>query len=923
MPKSPPKHQSAPQASKFEHANWIWLQGDPAPRNTTAEFLCKFHASARNTKSATLLICADSRYTAWLNGSRIGFGPPRNFPQHYELDVHDVTQFLRRGANQFAIRVQHWGEGNIQSFVSRAGLIAEVRDESGRVLAATDSSWQARLSPSFQRITPRMACQMPFEEQVIAEESDWLESGNNDWPATVEIGPAGCKPWGTLAPRTIPHLTDEPCECVAVRVAGIASDPALVLALRAGPSLVPEQLSMNLTATDGMFATVLHVPRTGLLRIKHASMYSGPVSLVLDGVKLLFEQDEFDMLATREVAAGSHLLLMDWQGLAHDLDIGLALSGIAGLRQERLKNFQNAAWIMVDRPGKNRAKLRRSKDLKALIAAAPTWRAVAADAIPDRDVYMSITCRAVEPSSVQKPTLLPWSGGLLSGARHHRLILDFGKHTHGFIELEIDAGAGTQIDALGVEGINMDRIQFTELNNNTFSYVCREGRQIFTSQVVRGLRYLIVDVRPRGRMTSINAARVRMATYPWLPQGSFRCSDTRLNQIYELSTHTLRMCSSDTFIDATYEHALWVGDMASMILQVHHYVQGEPLLPERSLRLAAQSLERMPLVNSQVPSAWEDRPIPNWSFLWAMGVRDHFLFTGDRRFAREMLPALEQQAAFIQQALDAEGLFAMHGDVWHFLDWNGCENDHRHAASRTYAHENALAIASLKATAEIATALGHHDSARRWTGLASRITRAMRRNYWLPEAAAFGETRAAGETSSTVTASTQICALMAGLFPAKTVAAATRKVLDTDGPWLPTGTPWMWALGARLACEAGHAASVLPGIRRLWGQMLDHGATTAWEMFEGGHRPGLPTRSWCHGWSAGPAWLLPAYVLGLRPLDPGWSTIILAPQPGDLQWAEGTVPTPHGLIQVRWERQPDGKLAIHSTLPPGVRLASK
>jgi len=913
------KRDASAAQKGFQRAKWIWIKGEAAPRNTVAEFHCRFRAQGPKP-GGRLLISADSRYTAWLNGERIGFGPARNFPKHYEFDLHDLTRLLRRGENQLAIRVQHWGEGNIQSFVSRAGLIAEVADEAGRVLTATNSSWKARLSPSFRRITPRVACQMPFEEQVTAEETDWLDARCAHWPAAVEIGPAGCEPWGALTPRSIPHLTDEPWECVSLSEAGIASDPALVLSLRAGPSLVPEQLSMNLTATDGIFATVLHVPRAGRLWIKHASMYSGPVSFVLDGENLPFEQDEFDMLATHQVSAGKHLLLMDWKGLAHDLDVGLALGGIAGLKQERFGGFKKAAWIMSTKPGKNRAKLRRCKNLNALLAGASTWQAVTADAVPERDVYMSMTCRTLENGATQKSTTLPWSGNPVSAGRHHRLILDFGRHANGFIELKIDAGKGTQIDAAGVEGINLGRIQFTELNNNTFSYLCREGKQTFTSQLVRGLRYLVVDVRPLGRVASIAAARVRVATYPWQPKGSFRCSDTRLNQIYELSSHTLRMSSMDTFIDATYEHALWVGDMASMTLQVHHYVQGERLLPERCLRLAAQSLERMPLVNSQVPSAWEDRPIPNWSFLWAMGVRDHFLFTGDRRFAREMLPALEQQAAFIQESLDAEGLFAMHGEVWHFLDWNGCENDHRHAASRTYAHENALAIASLKATAEVASTLGKPAIAHRWTQLAAKMTRTMRQTYWLPKANAFGETRAAGRTTTTVTASTQICALMAGLFPQKASASAVQQVLDTDGAWLPTGTPWMWSLGARLACEAGHAASVLPGIRRHWGKMLDRGATTAWEMFEGGHRAGLPTRSWCHGWSAGPAWLLPAYVLGVRPLEPGWSKVTLDPQAADLQWAEGTIPTPHGPIHVRWERLPNGQLSIHRTLPPGVQV---
>lgn len=903
----------------FNEAGWIWICGEAAPRNTVAEFRKKFRVAGN--EPCLLKISADTRYTLWVNGIRLAYGPNRNFTNHYEYDEHHLAGLLRSGLNQVAVRVQHWGEGNIQSFVARAGLILEITDSNGNVLIATDASWQARQSPDFLKITPRIACMMPFEEQVVAGGEDWF-SERGTWPSAEVIGPAGCPPWGTLSPRTIPLLTDEPWDCVSLQKVGTTMDPPLVAALRVGKMLASEVRHMNLLNIDGIFAAELEVPRDGTLWIKHGAMYSGPASFGLDGVPLKFRQDEFDLIATRPVKAGKHVFWVDWKGLSHDTDIGLTFGGINGLKLRGNARSENAPWSVAPRPGRLRKAIRSAPDMKSLLAISAMWKPVEPEALPQRDIYQSITCRTIEEVAQDRPATLPWTGGPLTKGRNHRLILDFGRHANGFIELDIDAGAGSVIDAFGVEGINHGRIQFTELNNNTFSYVCRDGGQTFTSILPRGLRYLVLDLSPHGKPLTLLGARVRVSTYPWLPRGSFRCSDTRLNQIYELCTHTLRMSSMDTFVDATYEQALWVGDMASMVLQVHHYVQGEPLLPERSLRIAAQSLERMPLVNSQVPSAWEDRPIPNWSFLWALGVRDHFLFTGDHKFAKEFLPAMVKQAEFVERSLDDEGLFAMHGGVWHFLDWNGCENDHRHAASRTYSHENALAIVSLKATAEIAEAINQPEQARRWRKVARQMTADCRKAYWLEDACGFGETRAAGTTSRSVTASTQICALMAGLFPKTHAKSAVARILRTDGDWLPTGTPWMWSLGAKIAADAGRISEVLPGIRRLWGSMLDRGATTAWEMFEGAHRPGLPTRSWCHGWSAGPAWLLPAYVLGVRPSSPGWRSIQIQPQLGDLSWAEADIPTPHGVIRIRCERGTDNQLHISKELPRGIRVSS-
>ncbi len=94
--------------------------------------------------------------------------------------------------------------------------------------------------------------------------------------------------------------------------------------------------------------------------------------------------------------------------------------------------------------------------------------------------------------------------------------------------------------------------------------------------------------------------------------------------------------------------------------------------------------------------------------------------------------------------------------------------------------------------------------------------------------------------------------------------------------------------------ESGNDLDALNYIRLCWGLMLEHGATSCWEMWD-------RNTSLCHGWSAAPAMILPAYVLGVRPTRPGFREFLVEPRPGDLQWAEGKVPTPHGTIRVAWK----------------------
>ena len=76
--------------------------------------------------------------------------------------------------------------------------------------------------------------------------------------------------------------------------------------------------------------------------------------------------------------------------------------------------------------------------------------------------------------------------------------------------------------------------------------------------------------------------------------------------------------------------------------------------------------------------------------------------------------------------------------------------------------------------------------------------------------------------------------------------------------------------------------------------------------------------SFCHGWTSGPAWQLPAWVVGVKPLEYGFKSIEIAPNLDTLDFAEATVPTPHGEMTARVER--DGMdYTLYLDLPHGIK----
>ena len=107
---------------------------------------------------------------------------------------------------------------------------------------------------------------------------------------------------------------------------------------------------------------------------------------------------------------------------------------------------------------------------------------------------------------------------------------------------------------------------------------------------------------------------------------------------------------------------------------------------------------------------------------------------------------------------------------------------------------------------------------------------------------------------------------------------------------------------------AGHADR-LPELYGRWSQFLTGGYDTIGEDWRHGTH--------VHGWSCTPTKDMIFYTLGVTPAEPGYAAARIAPRLGSLAWAEGKVPTPHGLISVRAE---PGMVSVDSPVPMVVDL---
>jgi hypothetical protein len=83
-------------------------------------------------------------------------------------------------------------------------------------------------------------------------------------------------------------------------------------------------------------------------------------------------------------------------------------------------------------------------------------------------------------------------------------------------------------------------------------------------------------------------------------------------------------------------------------------------------------------------------------------------------------------------------------------------------------------------------------------------------------------------------------------------------------------------------------------------------------------------KSLCHAWGANPVYLFGKYVLGVKPLTPGYKTYVVEPSLAGLKWIKGRVPTPQGNIEVYADKklmkiksvEGEGILRLHSKKIP-------
>lgn len=171
------------------------------------------------------------------------------------------------------------------------------------------------------------------------------------------------------------------------------------------------------------------------------------------------------------------------------------------------------------------------------------------------------------------------------------------------------------------------------------------------------------------------------------------------------------------------------------------------------------------------------------------------------------------------------------------------------------------------------------------------------------------------------TQASHVRALAFGLVPddqRPAVAARLAELVAEAGDHLATGFLSTGLLMPTLA-DTGHLDTaytvLLQDSEPSWLTMIDRGATTVWERWNGVSADGTAYESLNHYSKGTVADFLHGYVGGLQPTSPGYRTFEVRPQPGGgLTWAHVRHDSPFGTIDVRW-RTGAGRFVLDLEVP--------
>jgi len=513
-----------------------------------------------------------------------------------------------------------------------------------------------------------------------------------------------------------------------------------------------------------------------------------------------------------------------------------------------------------------------------------------------------------------------------------KTIVDLGQNFAGWVRLKVRGEAGDTVVMRFGEWLNTDGSLWTGNLGSakaTDTYILKgTGEEIYEpSFTYHGFRYVEVSGYP-GELTEDALTGIVVHADCELT-GTFECSSDMINKIHEATKWGQRSnyLSVPTDCPQRSERAGWTGD-AQIFARTGTFIMDSAAFLAKWIVDVRKAQSNRGAYTDFAPrsiTAWDGDGAPAWADAGIIVPWVVYEAYGDTRVIRKHYASMQLFMNYIGEVNP------------NYLRQNRCNHNMADWLNvDAYTGWDVLATAfwayDAMLMSRMARAIGREDDATRYDELFARIKAAFNGAYVSDDGRIMGENvaRAPGETferkPETDNQTGYVLALAYGLLDGDIRRAAGERLVERieQRDWhLSTGfngvrflLPVLADIGRLDVAYRLLETETLPS----WGYMVQSGATTIWERWDGWTGEKGPQASLNHfAFGSVCEWLYTA-VAGIdTDADrPGYKHIVLCPLPGgSLTWTRAEYESIHGRIASHWRRE-NGAFHWEVTVPPNT-----
>jgi alpha-L-rhamnosidase len=511
------------------------------------------------------------------------------------------------------------------------------------------------------------------------------------------------------------------------------------------------------------------------------------------------------------------------------------------------------------------------------------------------------------------------------------IVVDIGRPYNGVPCIEFEGSKGDIVEIAfsnvlrdgrcpGVDGVSLFAVR----------YVAADGLQSWQPwNAVTAFRYMTLVFRTGGRKIKLKSGHAIAHRYPVNRTGSFACSDKTLTDLWTAAIETNLMHLQDTYImDPVRERAYYM--LAGEIEQSHlcYYVScGDLAATETHFKLTPRAQLSCGKLSLMLPNSehrgfsrdW--RPftsasyatIPAYAVFYSQSVVRRQMWFPKPGFIESQYPVLIRIAEWLDRQRDANGLLFNPPPI-NWLDWTLYEKWNRLGLSGAMLGYNSVYVGFLRDLAWCAEKLGYSSDKAKWLALSEKTAKAIRQLFWDEKKGLFSDFYTDQGRVDSFSEMLNGLAILYGVpddhQKERIVEAMKNRAEDVT----PVSPLYMFYVAEAL-CSCGQDAYVFDYMSRRYAPVI--GKTDFPTLPEGwgdnAYEADMGFVS-IHGGGGGVAFTLSTRILGVTPMTEGFKRFRFCPLIGNLDHAQGIIPSPAGLIEAAWRRE-DKQLVLSITVP--------